>query len=783
MRKIRSKLLFAFGVIIVILIFSFIISVLGYNFIIPKVNSIQYNRDLENKVQEIKNQLLDEQQIIAESIINFDLSKKNEFIKINSTIKSNIDKLSAKNGNINLKTSDIEELKKLTALNDEYSNLYSNNILTLIGQTKKQDLIEHFKSLNTSQKAVLDLEQKLKDSISARINLRVKENLTYFQDLKGAFVLKEVEISRLYELLQNCKAEAEKVDSFAVQSVVDKNFNNLNESIVILKNKLNDLGTNLDNSYTGLHSQKASMEKIKLEEIQKDLDTLANINRLIFWTQKKSFSLAEAAMILDDTFDKSNEANEKVIEYIKNLSDLLIGQEKKMLEDISASGTEADKGYEAIASDIKSVKNALALPTEYKKTNETLLNFKKSIQTLENSFKNYLVENTDRSNELQMMLILALIGIVALSLIIGMVLALMLYKVISPIKNITNLLDKAQKGDLTVRTNVKSNDEIGELGDKVNSVLDGQQKMVNEVISTTKDIGTFKQKLKEIYNQSRDNSNRISSSFKNVVENIKTGAASSNKIESVSRLMTGVKGFSDASSRVMNDGMKAIEVAITGEKSIEEAEAIIEKVTETVQQIAVAINQLEVSSGNIGEVTNTITDIASRTNLLALNAAIEAAKAGQQGKGFTVLAEEIRKLSDGSNKAAKEIKNQIKDIQIRIQYAVDNMNTGVTGVQSGVIKIKQVKANIFDVIESLKGVVDSVKLTAEAAGKHTSNTEELVTAMDNMSKASTHTVSTSENLGRNIEDQNKVLKEMESFSNKLADASDKLSKIMDTIKV
>lgn len=783
MKKMRSKMLLAFGVIIVILVFSFVISVLGYNIIIPKVNGIHYNRGLEDKVQNIKSLLLDEQQIIAESIINSDATKKEEFIKINNSIKSNIDKLSFKDGHTNIKDSDIQELKALAGLNEEYSGLYNNNILSLVGQNKKKDLIEHFKSSSENLSSVLEFEQKLKDSVNARIDSHLKEDVAYYQDLKNKYAITDIEIKKLEELLKMCKAEADKVDSYAGQSAADTNFSSLNGSIINLTDKLNDLGISVDSSNANSFSLQAAIEKIKLEDVQKDLFSLANINRLIFWTQKKSFSQAESIILIDDSFDKYNEATGKVNEYIRNLSVLLTGQEKKMLDDITSANADVDKEFNPISDDVKSLKSSLQLPDEYKKASEILVKYKKSTQLLEDSFKNYLSNNINESNDLQMKLILILIFIVAISLLIGMILAFTLYKAINPIKNITNLLDKAEKGDLTVRTVVNSRDEIGELGQKVNSVLDGQQRMVNEVIITTKDIGTFKQKLKEIFKQSKDNNFQISSSLKNVVDNAKTGAAGTDKLENVSELMKGVKGFSDASSKVVNDGMKAIEVAITGEKSVEEAEIIIGRVTETVKQIADAINQLESSSGKIGDVTNTITDIASRTNLLALNAAIEAAKAGQQGKGFTVLADEIRKLSDGSNKAAREIKNQIKEIQDKIQYTVDNMNTGVIGVQEGVTKIKQVKSNIFEVIESLRGVVNSVKLTAEAACKHSTNTEVLVRVMDNMSKAASHTVSTSENIDRNIKDQNNILKEMESFSTELDDASDKLSKILDTIKV
>ena len=255
------------------------------------------------------------------------------------------------------------------------------------------------------------------------------------------------------------------------------------------------------------------------------------------------------------------------------------------------------------------------------------------------------------------------------SLLIGMLIALLLSRnIVKPIKNITSLLGRAESGDLTVRTSVGSRDEIGMLSEKVNRVLDSQQKMVEQVASTTGDIGILRKKLAELFHHSRDNAGKVHSSVKSAVEGIKAdGKRPDINIKGINELAAGVGDFSAATDKVVKDGMKAIEAAITGEKSVEEAGDAIKNVTGTVREIADSINQLDASSNKIGIITNTITEIASKTNLLALNAAIEAARAGQQGKGFTVLADEIRKLAEGSNKAAGEIKALIAEIQKRIR--------------------------------------------------------------------------------------------------------------------
>jgi methyl-accepting chemotaxis protein len=402
-----------------------------------------------------------------------------------------------------------------------------------------------------------------------------------------------------------------------------------------------------------------------------------------------------------------------------------------------------------------------------------------STEKLQLSFKKYLSEDMDKSENIKQTLIGVLLGIIIISLLLGMLLAFILSGVVTNIKRMANLLGMAEKGDLTVRNPARRKDEIGELGDKVNSVLESRKSMVEKVMDTTNDISSLRHKLAEISSTSLDNVGRISCGIKNVVENVKSAIPGSGEsINGIDRLAEGARVVTEATEKVLSDGIRAMEIAFSGEKNVEEAEKLIRRITETVGQIADSINKLNESSGKIGDITNTITDIASKTNLLALNAAIEAARAGQQGKGFTVLADEIRKLSEGSNRAAGEIKQQIVDIRGKIQYAVENINEGVLGVGEGVSKINTVKTSILEIIESIRFVVEAIKSTAKTAAVQTSSAEGLYRTVDSISKAASEAVVTGETIDRSLEEQKRVIGDIERLSKKLDDASEKLAGIL-----
>jgi methyl-accepting chemotaxis protein len=250
-------------------------------------------------------------------------------------------------------------------------------------------------------------------------------------------------------------------------------------------------------------------------------------------------------------------------------------------------------------------------------------------------------------------------------------------------------------------------------------------------------------------------------------------------------MLTDIRLASEQTQKAVGDSIRAIEVAKSREKEVEEAEMVINTVNETVKSIAFSISKLESSSGKIGEITNTITQIASQTNLLALNAAIEANRAGQQGKGFAVVADEIRKLSNASNNSAGEIKTQIKEIQASISFAVEKMNLGVIGVEDGASRINEVKEGIVEIIESVNLVAKAIKASADQASTQYASTMQFVEAVDNMSNFSNEIAcySSDNDLNDSIELQARTLKDLDQISQLLNEASDELKNISDKVKI
>lgn len=201
-----------------------------------------------------------------------------------------------------------------------------------------------------------------------------------------------------------------------------------------------------------------------------------------------------------------------------------------------------------------------------------------------------------------------------------------------------------------MRAEVGGTGDIGELCNKINSLINGKKKVIDEVVKTNNELGTLKQKFHEIFASSRENASKISQRIKNIIE----GSGDIQKdaiVKDAEEIAIGIRRVSDESKKIVGDGVKAI----------------------------------------------------------------EAARSRENGKGFTVLAEEIRKLSDGSNKAASDIKVQIKEIQEQVKYAVESIKIGIVDVDNSIQKINIVKDTVFEAVSSMEYVVDSVKNTAHIA--------------------------------------------------------------------
>lgn len=778
MINIRTKMILAFLITVAVsLTAAFGISYTGYKVIVSGIAaSADNNNERVNCIQQIRELIGTEQQLSAECIINLNISIKEDFIKDNGLVTALIDKLMADTA-----SNDANELKKLKEFNVEYLEAFNNTIVTGVLNSDTKELDNLVESFNANHAVLIGLEQKLKDSLFSRTVRRLDRLADVLKNLSDSYDRQVVEAGDLSNKVDTLNKKISSFKNLPVAESVEQADREAKEFLDEIIVGLSELGTGLGE----LNSKDGTVLNIPGQDyiagIKGDISYVDLASLLIYHTQAKKIISNYALNLDDDKASKYTDAATETGKYVDKLEKMSVAQDKALLDNIKSSDTALNQQFDDILKLGKKIREQ-NLTLNFSDISELYGQQLQSLSRLENSFRQYLAEDVRKSNDMKAFLLWSLLGMALLSLIVGMVIALLISRnIIKPIRNITNLLGKAEAGDLTVRTQLKRKDEIGKLSEKVNNVLAGQQSMVEQFSNTRGDIGMLREMLSALFIHNRVNTDKIDGSAKRAVERIKADLKRhETSMKEISQIAAGVEDFSSATDQVVKDGMRAIENAVTGEKSVEEAENAIKNMTGTVKEIADSINQLDESSSKISIITNTITEIASRTNLLALNAAIEAAKAGQQGKGFTVLADEIRKLAEGSNKAAGEIKALISEIQKRIGYAVERIGLGISGVDEGVARINNARQNIYDITESIRFIIDSLKNAAETVRGQKSLVDELSKIMEGLNKTAESEVAVvGHNEENGVEKQRDVIVQMEELTRKLDIISENMSAVLE----